>query len=421
MIKHYKFGFARVLVNSENGEIRYFAKDIDEEKKYEVFLYQDRYFHSPCEELIYTQDSYEKVTLSLNLTTRCNLSCKYCFMDHKKGCQVTDYSKLKELIEQFVIRNKDKRKVFIDLSGSGEPLLRLNYILELARFAKSLKEKYKVEVVVQFVTNGTLLTSKVVKQLQSNAILFGVSLDGLKENHDKNRVTVSGHGTYDMIASNMAKIEEKRFLGSAMVLDGKFSSKLVECYENMKSLSSTVSIKFKRAETIDEYKNNFDYIIGEYFDLVLHLLKQISNDDYSLLHSILSGDDSFGTMLSRVFIDNKVFARCDAGLGRLSYDTKLKLYPCAPASAIKEFEGIEGLSNFVEVQEEDYCGDCECRYYCGGECPIVKYQLKSNDIYLCKIKRKLFEYALFFKSYCLMRKKDSVSKITDFIINKETI
>ena len=421
MIKHYKFGFARVLVNSSNGEIRYFAKDIDEEKKYEVFLYQDKYFHSPKEEIVYTEDSYDKVTLSLNLTTKCNLACKYCFMDHKNGCEVDNFVHLKKVIEDFVEKNKHKRKIFIDLSGSGEPLLKIKMIIEIAKFTKTLKEKYKVDIVVQFVTNGVLLTPKIVKLLQSNAILFGVSLDGVKENHDKNRVLASRRGTYDVITKNMAKIEEKRFLGSAMVLDGTFNSDLIECYESMKRLSSTVSVKFKRSEHIDEFKGQSDFIINEYFKLVLYLLEQIKKDDYSMLYAILSGDDSFGTMLSRVFIDNRVYARCDAGLGRLSYDPKLNLFPCAPASGIEEFEGLEGLSNFHDLIEKDYCGDCECRYYCGGECPLVKMNLKSNDVYLCKIKRKLFEYALFFKAYCLMRINDSVSKIQDFIINKETI
>ena len=46
MIKHYRFGIARVLVNSINGELRYFMKDIDEEKSYEVFLYQDPNFNN---------------------------------------------------------------------------------------------------------------------------------------------------------------------------------------------------------------------------------------------------------------------------------------------------------------------------------------------------------------------------------------
>lgn len=421
MIKHYKFGFARVLVNSLNGEIRYFAKDIDEEKKYEVFLYQDKYFHSPSKEIVYTNDSYDKITLSLNLTTRCNLSCKYCFMDHENGCEISDYKYLEKLIEEFVEKNRNKRKIFIDLSGSGEPLLKIKMILEIAKFTKILKKKYRVDIVVQFVTNGVLLTPKIVKLLQSNAILFGVSLDGTKENHDKNRVLLSKQGTYDIIVKNMAKIEEKRFLGSAMVLDGEFKSDLIECYESMKRLSSTVSIKFKRSENIDEFKEQGDYIISEYFKLTLYLLQQIEKDDYSLLFAILSGDDSFGTMLSRVYIDNRVYARCDAGLGRISYDPKLNLFPCAPASTISEFEGLEGLSKFHDLIEKDYCEDCECRYYCGGECPLVKMNLQSNDIYLCKIKRKLFEYALFFKAYCLMRINDSVSKIQDFIINKETI
>ena len=176
-----------------------------------------------------------------------------------------------------------------------------------------------------------------------------------------------------------------------MVIDGTFNAHLLNCYLNMRKLSTTVSIKFKRAEDINEYKNNADYIITEYFNLMLYLTQRVSADDYDLLFSILRGDDTFGTLLSRVIIGNKVFARCDGGVGRVSIGKKYKRYPCAPSIVYPEFEGEEGIRYFYHVSQKDYCKDCECKFYCGGECPLVKEKLKSNDIYLCKIKKKLFD------------------------------
>ena len=343
MIKHYRFGMARVVVNSSNGEIRYFLNDRGDDREYEVFLYSDHEFHKYLFSENYNNDSYEKVTLSLNLTSKCNLNCKYCFADHSGGEDFYSLEKIKVEIERFVRWNTNKKKIFMDLSGSGEPLVNLIEVIAIAKWCKKLEMKYYVNVIVQFVTNGTLLDEKTVKLLQDNAVLFGVSLDGTKENHDKNRVFADGRPTYDLIEKNMIAIEEKQFLGSAMVIDGSFKERLLDCYLNMIKLSTTVSIKFKRSECLEEYKERADYIIGEYFNLVLYLTQQVAINDFKLLFAILRGDDTFGTLLSRVIIENKVFARCDGGVGRISLGKKYKLYPCAPSVVNPKFEGKRGL------------------------------------------------------------------------------
>lgn len=416
MYKHYRFDIMHVVLNTENGEIRYFEREVNDDRQYEIFLMADSKFISQLNFITYTSFSYSKLTLSLNLTTKCNFNCKYCFSDHKNGNDFNKIESLKEVVEEFVKKHLGKQSIFIDLSGSGEPLLHLDKILSLADSCKELSKQYHKNIVIQFVTNGYLLTPKIVKLLQSNSILFGVSLDGNKNNHDRNRVLKNGRPTYDIVTKNLSRIKERQFLGTAMVIDGTFHDDLLDCYLNMLKYSTTVSIKFKRSERIEEYSKNYMWIIREYFKITLFLFKKVMEDDYNLLFALLNGDDSYGTLLSRVIIENKVFARCDGGVGRFSYDTYGKLYPCAPSSFIKDFEDF---SKFKEISQIDYCKDCECKFYCGGECPIVKYTLKSNDIYLCKIKKKIFEYSLWFKSELLVNNEVAYNKIRDFIFTKE--
>ena len=174
MIKHYRFGLARVLVNSTNGEIRYFMKDNEEDSTYEVFLYQDPTFNNPLFPEVYNSDSYSKITLSLNFSTKCNLNCKYCFLNHTEGENFYSLEKIKREIEHFVKWNSKKKKIFVDLSGTGEPLINLIEVIAIAKFCKKLEKIYGVNVIVQFVTNGTLLDKKTVKLLQENEVLFGV-------------------------------------------------------------------------------------------------------------------------------------------------------------------------------------------------------------------------------------------------------
>lgn len=409
-----------VIVNASNGEIRYFENETDHDSEYEIFLYQDETFFLPVRKVKYSVDHYSKVALSINLSTKCNFSCHYCFADHSTGQDFKKMNQIEEIIETFVRQHRDKKVIFIDLSGSGEPLLHLKKIIDIARQCRNLSERYQTSVVVQFVTNGYLLTEKTVKVLQENAILFGVSVDGTRENHDKNRVLPDGRGTYDIVRSNLLKIKEKQYLGVSMVLDGTFSENLLKIYLNLLSFAPTVSIKFKRSEDEAEFKNAHLFLAQEYFGVVLYLSERILADDYALIFALLNGDDAFGTMLSRVFIENKVFARCDGGIARFSYDIEGDIYPCAPSCGDRRYLLRGGNSFYADLFEKDYCENCECKYYCGGECPIVKEKLKGNDPYLCKIKRKLFEYSLWLKAFCLAHKPEGYIKIRNFVFEKET-
>ena len=70
----------------------------------------------------------------------------------------------------------------------------------------------------QFVCNGTLLTKEVAEKLQKANVLFGVSIDGTKKIHDKNRAFRDVSGSFDKIIKNIEDIEHKEFLGCAVTL-----------------------------------------------------------------------------------------------------------------------------------------------------------------------------------------------------------
>lgn len=421
MNTHYEFGFMHVVLNNDNGEIRYFNYPNEVDEYYQIYLASDVEFNKPIEKIEYTSSSYSKVTLSLNISCECNFRCKYCFSDHQGGLEYTKIEEILSLIDRFVFLHQNKNSIFIDLSGSGEPLLYFDKIKRIADFVILESQKYNTNVILQFVTNGYLLTQNIVNPLQKLSVLFGVSLDGTKDYHNRNRLLQNGSPTYDVIVKNLSNIKEKEYLGTAMVLDGSFDVDLLDCYLNMNKYSPTVSVKFKRSDTKDEFKNQQDYIIREYFKVVIYMLKKITEEnDFNLIFAILNGDDSFGTLLSRIIIENKVYSRCDGGIARFSYSKKKELYPCAPSIFIKEFNLDDKNNIYDKTKKIDYCSNCQCKYYCGGECPIVKLKLSNNDIYLCNIKRKLLEYSIFFKSYLLIENIDAYNKIYQYIIEKES-
>lgn len=126
--------------------------------------------------------SYE--TVSIELTKRCNLDCKYCYSRVYKKDEDSELST--ERIKIFLNRFKASggRRV---LYTGGEALLRLDF-RELVLYAKSLG------LLVDLFSNGTLIDEEYARFIGENINLASISIDGPCENHDEIRCV---KGSYD--------------------------------------------------------------------------------------------------------------------------------------------------------------------------------------------------------------------------------
>lgn len=109
-------------------------------------------------------------------------------------------------------------KYFVDMSGKGEPLLALKTIIGISRWCQTKQDKIRRQVLPQFVCNGTFLTQEIADTLQRHGILFGVSVDGNKMNHDLHRRDLNGAGSFDLIMKNVKSISHKEYIGCAGTL-----------------------------------------------------------------------------------------------------------------------------------------------------------------------------------------------------------
>jgi len=111
--------------------------------------------------------------LMINITERCNLRCKHCYITDKHQ-QDLPLDKLKELIQEFYAMQGSK----LILTG-GEPFLYEKFA-ELLEFLKGVPLK-KV-----LLTNGTLITEKqdLLDLIEQNHCEVFVSIDGLEQSHN---------------------------------------------------------------------------------------------------------------------------------------------------------------------------------------------------------------------------------------------
>jgi radical SAM protein with 4Fe4S-binding SPASM domain len=110
-----------------------------------------------------------------NLTGRCNLRCRHCYLEAGSGEQMQELTTNEG---RNLIRELGEMKIPVLLFSGGEPLLRPD-LWELAEYARS----QGLRIVLS--TNGTLITPAVAERIKDCGFAYvGVSIDGGQKVHD---------------------------------------------------------------------------------------------------------------------------------------------------------------------------------------------------------------------------------------------
>ena len=173
----------------------------------------------------------------------------------------------------------------------------------LSHYAKKKRDELDREVTVGLVCNGTLLSTTIVKRLQEMNILFGVSIDGCKNNHDTHRKDVDGNGTYDLIMKNVSNIKERKYLGCAVTITNDVFD-INDAISDLKRFFETISIKPVRSSTNGIDQHSLPMWKNEYDKLEKRLEKEVEKKDFSTLFCLLNGDDYFGKFIFRSFLNS---------------------------------------------------------------------------------------------------------------------
>lgn len=139
--------------------------------------------------------------ITLHVSNDCNLRCKYCYAgggNYKQKRSFMSEDTAAAFVE-FCIKNFDKieRIAFF----GGEPLMNVDIMEYVCKQFKTYYLEGKSSFVPQFgvITNGTILTSKILSFLKENISHITVSIDGPKEVNDANRIYKNGKGSYEKV------------------------------------------------------------------------------------------------------------------------------------------------------------------------------------------------------------------------------
>jgi len=129
-------------------------------------------------------------------TPFCNIDCKYCYLPHRNSKAVVARDTLSNLFSQVFASGWVRDRLSV-VWHAGEPMvLPIGFYRDAFRMIDRLKPA-DLPVTHSFQTNGTLINEAWCEFFAEEQVNLGVSIDGPKRLHDRNRLTRSGQGTFD--------------------------------------------------------------------------------------------------------------------------------------------------------------------------------------------------------------------------------
>ena len=170
---------------------------------------------------------------------RCNLRCRYCFYLEKsaiysKGVPSMTDETLERMVSSFMAIPMQQHS--FGWQGGEPTIMGLDFFKRVTELQKRFGISGKV-VSNGLQTNGTLLDDEWCAHLAEYKFLVGVSLDGPKDIHDANRITVGDEGTYDLVINGLNALERHGVEHNVLTLVTSANmDKPLEVYNHLKEL-----------------------------------------------------------------------------------------------------------------------------------------------------------------------------------------
>jgi uncharacterized protein len=139
--------------------------------------------------------------LSLAVAQKCNLGCTYCYASQGEfggPAKGMTWETAQRAVEFLVRSAEPGTRLHISFLG-GEPLANRAVLRRATEHAAILADQRDVSIGFSITTNGTLLTEEDGSFFERYGFAVTVSLDGLREEHDRQRPFKGGGGSFDRI------------------------------------------------------------------------------------------------------------------------------------------------------------------------------------------------------------------------------
>jgi radical SAM domain protein len=312
------------------------------------------------------------------LTNDCNLACSYCFESNKGKDYMPKEMALDILKATYNVVDPMAGIFTLNMFG-GEPLMNWETFKAVCDYV--LENNLKIRITAT--TNLTLLTDEMIDYIDELSIPILVSVDGIKEVHDKHRCN-----SFDKVIENMKKLIDRDlgYLIEARMTVAPDTAKYM--YESVKMLvdlgiNNIANVPASDldwdAQSIQDYKDNYEKILDMYIDIL--------NDETNKRNiSLYKVDQALNLALEPIKEDTSM---CNIGNPRwVIVDWKGDIWPCPDYPTTDNVDLIAGkIGNFytgvdetkvdpkpmVATYELERCKGCEAISICKSGCPYENY------------------------------------------------
>ncbi|SIQ15769.1 quinohemoprotein amine dehydrogenase maturation protein [Marinobacterium stanieri] len=331
-------------------------------------------------------EQFPLTTVVLNVNTGCNLSCTYCYKEDlttpSKGEKMAYETAIKSV--EMLLRESPNQPAYNVVFFGGEPLSNMSLIRDVVAYCEERFSKLDATVDFTMTTNATLLNEELVDWFNEHRFGLTISMDGPKAMHDKNRITVGGQGTYDVVRRKVEMLLARynaRPVGCRVTLTRGITD-VEKIYDHLSGELGFFEVGFGPVTSGDIAEFN---LTGEELVEVFAGMKRLGK---RYLEAALRNENfGYGNMhqlITDMYEGNKKLVPCGAGIGLLAVDKDGDLNLCHrfTGSDMQTFGDVENgidkasLGQFVEKRldrSNTGCETCRIRNLCSGGCYHESY------------------------------------------------
>lgn len=337
-------------------------------------------------------------------TNSCNLQCKYCFIGKlNEAPNFMDEGTALTAVEKFndhLKKNDQQGTLFF---YGAEPLLNFSLIKKVVKYIK--EKNYNIEFAM--VSNGLLITDNIAKFIKEHNISLGISIDGMKNVNDKNRIFKnSEEGSYDYVTNkiNLLKTNNVDF-GLSITVSKDLLKEKAKVLEWLKDLN-VKNISYNLLHFTE-----FDPDWKKYYEEATEFIYNSNNT----LYEYGFNEDRANRKLKSFYERKFKFSDCGAvGGSQITICPNGDIEIChgywnRKNNKISNINNIKSLEEIFETEQykewnnnitlkKEECLKCEAIYICGRGCPKQSKELFGDenkiDEAFCVYSKKFLHYIL---------------------------
>jgi uncharacterized protein len=350
-------------------------------------------------------------TVVLNVNTGCNLSCTYCYkqdLDKPSAGKKMSTATAEASVEMLLKESPDETRYSVVFFG-GEPLSNRPLIEHMVAYCEQRFAEAGKEVEFIMTTNATLLTEEIVDWLNAHRFGLSISIDGPKTVHDRNRITVGGQGTYDVVrrkADMLLSRYTSRPVGARVTLTRGITD-VETIWNHLFNEMGFAEVGFAPVTSGDMADFN---LTGEELVQVFANMKALGRRylEAALEHRSI-GFSNLHQLITDIHEGHKKALPCGAGLKMLAVDHQGELNLCHrfTGSSLPTFgnvhQGVKQaqLNDFLSQRldrSNTGCDDCRIRNLCSGGCyheSYARYGDPTHPTYhYCELMRDWVDFGI---------------------------